>query len=178
MKNLFSVLLILGIFAGCNNKKEEKPAADLPEKKTEASITYPYKAEYSSDMSMGDPNHAKLVLDCMKLWEDNKVSDMRAFFADTIAIDFANGSKYRGTADSLIKLMERSRMNYTTTKVTVDAWMPAHLNDKNEDLVFVWERDYNTDKQGKIDSMGYHNVYQIKSNKITYCGEFQSKLKE
>ena len=47
-----------------------------------AAITYPYKAVYSSDFSMGDANHAKMVMDFYKMWEDGKVDDFKSVLAE------------------------------------------------------------------------------------------------
>jgi len=176
MKNLLPLLAVLVLFAHCNDKKNDKAADKQTENKVEDSITYPYKAEYTSDLGLGDPNHAKLVLDFIKSWEENRFADMRKMLADTVAVDFSDGSKFTGTADSLIKMGEQFRNMFSNVVIKIDAWMPVHSNDRNEDFVLVWEKDYNTDKNGKVDSMGYHNVYQLKNNKIAYWGEFQSKM--
>ncbi len=177
MKKIVLLIAVIAVFAHCNNKKEDKPETKAEEKKADDSITYPFTAAYSSDMSMGDPNHAKIVLDFIKSFEERRFTDMRALMADTFAIDLADGNKYRGTADSAMKMVQRVTDMYASARITIDAWMPIHSNDRNEDFVLVWERDYYTGKGGHMDSLGYHNVYQVKNNKISYCAEFQMKLK-
>ena len=103
------------------------------------------------------------------------MKDMRQMLADTMAVDFSDGSKFRGPADSLLSMGQMYRDQFSNVKIVVDAWMPVHANDKNEDWVLVWEKDYNT-KDGVVDSIGSHAYYQIKNNKITYWSELQSKL--
>ena len=178
MKKHFIFLLAIAGVMACNNKKKEGegPGDKKDGKKTSESITYPYTPEYSSDFSLGDPNHAKLVLDFIKMFEDNRMSDMRPLLADTMSVDFSDGNKFKGPADSLLSMGQMFRSTFSKVVIKVDAWMPIHVNDKNEDYVLVWERDYNTDKQGKVDSIGSHAYYHIKNNKIASWSEFQAKL--
>ncbi|MBK7560974.1 MAG: hypothetical protein IPP43_15210 [Chitinophagaceae bacterium] len=177
MKKLSLLLAAVSILMACNNekKKDDKMGDEKKETKTRDNVTYPYKAEYS-DFKMGDPNHTKLVLDFAKCWEENRMADMKALLADTVGASFADGSKFMGTADSLIKMGEMFRANYSSVKVRMDAFMPVHNNDKNEDYVLIWETDITTDKSGKVDSSGSHAFYQIKNNKIAFWGEYQQKL--
>ena len=54
MKNLLYTTFIL-LFISCESKQEENKA-----------IEYPFKASYSSDISMGDPSLSNIVLDLQK----------------------------------------------------------------------------------------------------------------
>ena len=103
------------------------------------------------------------------------MKDMRTMLADTMAVDFSDGAKFRGLADSLVIMGQMFRDQFSSVKIVVDAWMPVHANDKNEDWVLVWEKDYTT-KDGVVDSLGSHSYFQIKNNKIAYWSELQSKL--
>ena len=179
MKKAFIALTATVLLIACNNEKknDDKMSGDKKEeKKMSENITYPYKAEYSSDFSIGDANHSKLVLDFYKMWEDNKLDDMKAVLTDSVGVNFSDGSKFNNTSDSLIRMAKQFRSNYSSVKITVDAWMPVHVNDKNEDWVLIWNRSYNTDQKGKVDSTGGHSYWMIKNNKIAYWGEMQSKL--
>lgn len=170
MKRL-PIFWIATILMACNNEKQAE------EKKESASaITYPYTAEYSSDFNMGNPQHAKTVLDLFKMWEDNKISDMKSLLADSVSIDFPDGNKFNSTADSLIRFAVQYRSSIPTIKTIVEAWTAVHLADKNEDYVLVWARDYMTDTSGKMDSVRTHAYFQIKDNKIRHWSEFQQKL--
>jgi hypothetical protein len=173
----YLLLFIAPVFVlGCKDDKTQGVGIGKKESTGPDSTQYAYKAGYSSDVSLGDRNHSKLVLDFIKAWEENRMKDMRSLLADSVEATFADGSKFSGTADSLISMGQTYRDMYSTVKITVDVWMPVHLNDKNEDYVLVWERDYNTDKQGKVDSLGSHAYYQIKNNRIAGWSEFNSKL--
>src|SRR5262245_1948655 len=95
MKPLLIALVASSFLFACNNeKKTEETAASTEEKKDQVAVSYPYKAEYSSDFSIGDPNHAKMVLDLFKMWEENKVDDMKPLLADSVWIEFPDGNKF------------------------------------------------------------------------------------
>ena len=177
MKKLLFTLLAFAMLMACNNekKKDDKMGDDKKETKMSGNITYPYKAMYS-DFKMGDPAHAKMVLDFYKMWEDDKLDDMKAVLADSVGVNFADGNKFMSTSDSLIKLAKQVRSGLSSVKIRMDAFMPVHNNDKNEDYVLIWETDFNTDKSGKLDSSGTHAYFLIKNNKIAFWGEYQQKL--
>lgn len=176
----FAFILITAVFlASCNNKTaDEQTSGDKKDEKTDstASISYPYKAEYSSDFKMGDPNHSKLVLNFFRAWEENRMDDMKPMLTDSVWVEFSDGNKFNGTADSLIKTGKEFRANFSSVRSVVDAWMPVHSNDKNADYVLVWGKDYNTDKKGKTDSTRGHSYWEIKNNKISGWSEFTQKL--
>src|SRR5436190_22256939 len=111
MKRLLTALFAAAFLFACNNeKKTDETAGKTEEKKESAAITYPYKAVYSSDFSMGDANHAKMVLDLYKMWEDNKVDEMKALQADSVSIDFPDANKFNDSkVDSMINFAKRVR---------------------------------------------------------------------
>jgi hypothetical protein len=167
-----SVLLV-----ACNEKTADRMKGTNEEKKdTVQQMNYPYKAAYSSDMSMGKPEHVTLVLNMFKAWEEGRMDDMRPMLADSISVNFSDGSRFNGTADSLLKMGKQMRANYTSLRTELDAFMPVHLNDKNEDYVLVWGRDYTTDKSGKVDSTDGHSFWQIVNNKICLWSEYSKKI--
>ncbi len=177
MKQLLLLLTAVSILTACNNekKKDDKMGDDKKESKMGDNITYPYKVEYS-DFTIGDPNHSKLVLDFYKAFEENRMDDGKVMLNDSVAVDFADGSKFMGTADSLISMGKHARGSFSAYKVTVDAVMSVHSNNKKEDWVLVWNKAYTTDQKGKVDSAGEHSFWQIKNGKIAFWGELQAKL--
>jgi ketosteroid isomerase-like protein len=176
MKRLFFILTTSSIFIACNNKaSDEKTSEEKKEEKMD-STKYAYKADYSSDFKMGDADHSVLVLNFFKAWEENRMDDMKPMLTDSVWVEFSDGNKFNGTADSLIATGKQFRANYSSIKTTLDGWMSVHSNDKNEDYVLVWGKDYNTDKTGKLDSMRGHSYWQIKNDKISGWSEFTQKL--
>lgn len=176
MKKALFALFALTIIAACNNeKKDDKKEGDKKESTaTGSDISYPYKAEYS-DFKMGDPNNAKTVLDFIKMWEDNKLDDMKNLLADSVMVFFNDGNTFMGTKDSLISTGKQFRASMSALKTRIDAFVPVHSNDKNEDYVLIWATDFMTDKAGKTDSLVNHAYFQVKDNKITMWGEYARK---
>ena len=176
MKRLLMLLTATSIFMGCNNeKKDDKTSDDKKDSKMSESVKLPYVADYSN-FKMGDPNNTKLVLDFYKTFEENRMDDGKAMLADSVKVNFADGNKFNGPADSLIAMGKQFRSAYSAYRITIDACMSVHENDKNEDWVLIWERAYSTDQKGKSDSAGGHSYWQIKNGKIAFWGEQQAKL--
>jgi hypothetical protein len=178
MKRLLFVLSFAPVFFACSNDKA--PEAKTDEKKVEAvtsDVNYAYKASYSSDFKMGDPNHSKLVLDFFKGWEDGSMKGWKDMVADSVWIHFPDGQDLLLSRDSMIATAGHYRAMSSTVKIDVEAFLPVHVNDKNEDYVLVWEKDYSTDKKtGKMDSSGIQSFWQIKNNKIAGWQEYNRKL--
>ena len=180
MKKLIFIIASGCFIMACNNESTEKPKDEKMDKKDEAAssnITYPYKASYSSDIKMGDSNHAKLVLDFFKGWEDGTMTGWKDMLADSVWIHFADGQKFNLPKDSVIKMASDFRSMYSKVKLDVQSWMPVHVNDKNEDYLLAWDREYTTNKKtNKVDSVDSHSFWQVKNNKIAGWQDYSSKL--
>jgi hypothetical protein len=174
MRKLIIAMAAACLFVACKNEKktDEKVAGD----KTKSNITYPFTPEYSTDFSMGDPNHSKVVLDFIKAWDDNRIKDMRPLLNDTVWANFSDGGKFMGTADSLLQIGANLRNSMSSVESKVDTWVPLHVGDKNEDWVLYWDKEYTTTKEGKTDSTATHSYWQIKNGKIAGWVEFSAKL--
>jgi hypothetical protein len=177
MRKLSMALIAALFIISCNNeKKSGKEDDDKKETVNNGSeVSLPYKTEYSS-FSMGDPNHTKLVLDFYKTYEENRMDDSKAMLADSVAVNFADGNKFMGTKDSLVAMGKQYRSAFADVKITIDACMAVHSNDKNEDWVLIWDKSVTTDNKGKVDSVGGHSYWMIKDGKIAFWGESQAKL--
>jgi len=178
MKRLSFVLVAATVLFACNSdKKAEETAGKTEEKKESSAVTYSYTAGYSYDFSIGDANHARMVLDLFKMWEENRVDDMKTLLADSVSIEFPDGNKFAdNTADSMINFAKQFRKQIKSIKLEFDGWMPVKSNDKKDDYVLTWWRDYTTDLSGKADSVRLHAYFLIKNNKIRSWSEFQQKL--
>lgn len=178
MKQFLTALIAMALLLACNNEKKTDQASNEPEKKNESgSISYAYTPEYSSDFSMGDPNHAKTVLDLFKMWEENRLDEMKPLLADSVWIEFPDGYKFAdNTADSMLNFARGFRKSLTSIRTKFDGWMCVRSNDKKEDYVLTWCNDRITDISGKEDSVRAHAYFLIQNNKIRGWSEFQQKL--
>ena len=174
---LIALVATVFLFSCTDQKKADESTAKSEEKTASTSISYPYTADYSSDFSIGDPNHSKMVLDLYKMWEENRIDDMKSLLADSVMIEFPDGNKFADNkVDSMIAIAKQFRKGLSSLKIQFDGWFPARSNDKKEDYVLVWSRDYTTDLAGKTDSSRVHAYFLIKNNKIRLWSEFQQKL--
>src|SRR5258708_1639969 len=149
MRKLLAVLAIAFFIASCNQDKpaaEEKKDSATTETKKVDNTSYPYKASYSSAFEMGKPENSKVILDIWKAFEENKLSDTRSLWADSVTMQF-DGFTFHGTADSALKEGNAERARYTSVIDTVIAWLPLHSTDRNEDWVGVWAMEYTVNKK-------------------------------
>ena len=177
MKQFLTALTAVLLFMACNDEKSTEGSDKAQAKKESSSISYPYTATYSSDFSMGDANHSKMVLDLFKMWEDNKVDEMKTLLADSVWINFPDGYKFKdNTVDSMIKFAKEYRKTLSSVRTNMDGWMPVRANDKKQDFVLTWGTDYIKNNEGKEDSISVHAYFLIVNNKIRGWSEFQQKL--
>lgn len=179
MKQLLTALIATAFLFSCNNEKKTDESFGKTEEKTASAstITYPYKADYSSDFSVGDANHSKLVLDLYKMWEDGKIDDMKTILADSVSIDFPDGNRFAdNTADSMIVMAKQARKQLSSLKIDIDGWMPTKSNDQKQDFVLVWSREHTVDMNGKADSARIHAYFVIVNNKVRGWSEYSQKL--
>src|SRR5450432_4580695 len=100
MKQLLIFLAIAAVFAACETKTAVEAAA--PAKDT---LTYAYKATYSSDITVpGNPVNAQKVLQVWKMFETANIQAMKPYFADSVKYDAANGMHFYGPTEKLLSL--------------------------------------------------------------------------
>src|SRR5258708_34410310 len=99
MKSLILIALIIVAAAGCN-APSVKATNDTVTKDTR---TYPYKATYSSDITVpGNPIIAQKVLQVWKMFETMDIQAMKPYFADSVHYDDASGMHFYGKAEQLL----------------------------------------------------------------------------
>jgi hypothetical protein len=162
------IVLLAGIslLAACNSGTKEEVASIAPNADSSAaaaaeSVSYPYTASYSSKFTIGDPKHAKLILDLWKDWDNGDLSKSRDKFADSVYMYFWDGGKLETTRDSAIAISQKYRDSYTSVSSSLDAVVALKSTDKNENWVNVWGKEVHTDKKGKGDSINLHEVWRI-----------------
>ncbi len=136
-------------------------------------MDYPYKAGYSSNFAMGNPAHAKLVLDVWKDWDDNML-DRHNFMADTIVWYLPDGSVTKGKEANLMA-GKKLRSGLTSSVSTIDAFMPLRSVDMKEDWVAVWGTETDTWPDGKVDKKQIHEIWRInKDGKVDWVRQYTS----
>jgi ketosteroid isomerase-like protein len=177
----FPFVLTIAIFMiSCNQNKpataEEKTDSTKTEAKKIDTVTYPYKAAYSSAFEIGKSENAKIVLDIWKAYQDNKMDDTKGLWADSVIMQF-DGATYRTNAAKTLEEGKKDRAQYTSVIDTVVAFMPLHSIDKNEDWVAVWGNEYTINKKGKKDTVDIHEIWQVKDGKVAYMAQYRAHRK-
>jgi hypothetical protein len=180
MKKFLFILLVSILYVSCSSNQSSTATTtdSIVAPAKEAPLTMPYKASYSSDISVGNQSNALTVLNSYKAWE---TGDMVAFantLSDSVDVNFSDGSKFTGTKDSMMKMASKYRDSIASVKIDMDVWLPVHSNDKNEDAVLVWYKEIDTYKSGKIDSIYYNDINGIKDGKIDFVESMAMKYKK
>ena len=175
MRRFIAIVAAAALIAACNqNPAPEKKDAMAP---AADSLQYPYKPLYSSSFSIGQGANAKIVLDIWRAYEDNRLADSKAYWADSVTLEFADGFKLHTSRDSLIAGGNADRAQYKSVIDSVQAWIPLHSTDKNEDWVGVWATEYIETVKGKKDTSDVHEIWQLKGGKVVYMAKYKGKRK-
>ncbi|MDX2049357.1 MAG: hypothetical protein SFU87_21405 [Chitinophagaceae bacterium] len=182
MKHALFLCIAVTLLYSCSNSGTESASSDstqvsaAEEKKTEPAIVYPYTAGYSSDFKLGDPQHAKMLLDAWKHWDEGKVMNMRSFFADSVEMIWADGTHFKkNTADSLLRFANGYRSTLKAVTSKVHGWIPLHSNDKNEDWVMIWGTEIRTSMKNKVDSSDLHEIWRVTNGKFDLVFQYEQK---
>lgn len=154
----------------------QKPKPEM--KKTTTGMAMgdlPYKATYSSEFQIGNPEYGKIILNMWKDWDDNMFDRHSGAFADTVSINLPNGQVIKGR-DSVIAGAKKHRGSMASAKSVVHAWIPLKSIDKNENWVAIWGTEEDSWKDGKKTSTSYHEIWRFnKDGKIDLMMQFEAK---
>tara|TARA_B100000945_G_scaffold293510_1_gene269495 strand:+ start:336 stop:821 length:486 start_codon:yes stop_codon:yes gene_type:complete len=160
MKNLLYTTFIL-IFISCETKQEENKI-----------IEYPFKASYSSDISMGDPSLSNIVLDLQKAANEGNFEKTMSFLHDDFEGTLADGSVAK--KEDVIALYKPI---FETTKFNIvpNAWFSIHVNDLDHDWVILWTKE-DLISSSDTTSLFAQESFQIKDGKIIGMNQFQRPI--
>ncbi|MEI9945035.1 MAG: hypothetical protein WDN26_12560 [Chitinophagaceae bacterium] len=172
-KVLFFAALV--VLAACNSKAPETTETAKPADATVAEIKSPYPVGYSSKFTIGDPKNAESVLALWKIWESGDLSGSKDIFADSVTLNFADGSMMSGSKDSVIAGAQQFRSTLASSVSTVDVILAVKSTDKDENWGLIWGKEINTDKKGKVDSTYLQEAWQFnKDGKVRQMFQFKA----
>lgn len=141
------------------------------------SVVMPYTAIFTKTWVLSDSSkYAQTVLQSIKDWEDNKLSNGKTYYADTVAFDHWSGMKFKGKRDSLLKIFQTVRDSFSSVKIDMYTWLNSYTPDKKENWVGTWYKETDTYKNGKVDSAFYHDENLVKDGKIVYTMDQRRNL--
>ncbi|HET7116076.1 MAG TPA: hypothetical protein VFI29_06275 [Hanamia sp.] len=170
MKKFIIICLLAGIIS-CQNKKQTKTTAT-------SSIQLPYTATYTTDFNNNvSDSDLLLVLNSYKDWETGDMNALRSTMGDSMYVNGADGFKFSGLTDSLMKYWKVNRDSLSSVKITMDVWLKNHSLKDSSNFINVWYKEIDTYKIGKVDSANYEDDNMVKNGKILWYSSHKQHLK-
>jgi hypothetical protein len=126
-------------------------------------ISFPYRANYSSQIEMGNQKHAKLVMDFWKDWDNNTLDKSAAMMADSIMVLLSTGQVLAGK-DNVMKTRQALRADITSVWSTIDVWVPFFITDKKEHWVALWGSQNRVMKDGTKNIVLINEIWRVNKN--------------
>lgn len=173
---VFSGFFVSLIFTACNTGGAKVAGADTT---AASSVTLPYTATYASNFT-NEVSDADLLLalNSYKYWETGDLNALRATMGDSMSVNSANGWKFSGRADSLMKLWQTFRDSLSSVSISMDGWVKNHSPNDGNNFITVWYKEIDTYKSGKVDSANYADINQVKDGKIIWFSQYKQALKQ
>jgi len=169
-KYIFICMLFAFAIIGCNSKEGNSTA--------ESSIQLPYTATYSTNFTINVPDSELLtVLNSYKAWETGDMKGLRATMGDSMNVNGADGFKFSGLTDSLMKDWQNMRDSLSSVKISMDVWLKNHSVKDSSNFINVWYKEIDTYKNGKVDSANYEDDNLLHNGKITWFSSHKQVLK-
>lgn len=155
----------------CQNKGQTKTT-------TASSIPLPFTASYTTDFNNNVSDSDLLVaLNSYKYWESGDMNSLRTTMGDSMTVHGADGFKFSGLTDSLMKFWKASRDSLSSVKITMEVWLKNHSVKDSQDYINVWYKEIDTYKTGKVDSASYEDDNGVKDGKIIWYSSHKQILK-
>lgn len=159
------------VVVGCQTKEGSQSSS--------GKIQLPYTASYTTEFNNNVSDSDLLtVLNSYKAWETGDLTALRATMGDSMYVDAADGFKFAGLTDSLMKNWQISRDSLSSVKITMDVWLKNHSLKDSGDFVNVWYKEIDTYKTGKVDSANYEDDNGLKNGKIIWYSSHKQRLKQ
>jgi hypothetical protein len=169
-KYILSILVLTVLIVACNNKEETKTTA--------STIKLPYEAGYATDFTNNvSDSGLLLVLNSYKYWETGDLNALRTTMGDSVSVNGADGFKFHGLSDSLMKTWTVSRDSLSSVVIKMDVWLKNHAVKDSSDFIGVWYKEIDTYKTGKVDSANYEDDNLVKNGKIVWYSSHKQHLK-
>lgn len=178
MKKIICICCSIALLYSCNNNN--KPAEVTTDTTAaKVSMDLPFTATYSSSFnSEVSDKDLKSVLGMYKNWADGNMDGLMGAFADSIQYETADGDSGKTSNADLKKKWGQYRDSITGIKYEMEAWHKMHSIDKKDDYIVVWYKEWDTFKNGNVDSSYLHDVNQLKDGKVTWYSQYKRPMKK
>ena len=169
-KYIFICIAFAFAIAGCKTKEGSKTA--------ESSIQLPYTATYTTDFTNNiSDSDLLVVLNSYKAWETGDANALRATMGDSMYVKGADGFKFAGLTDSLMKDWKNMRDSLSSVKISMEVWLKNHAVKDSANFINVWYKEIDTYKTGKVDSAYYEDDNRLQNGKIIWYSSHKQILK-
>jgi hypothetical protein len=154
--------------------KQEKNKMKAKGENISSQVSYAYTPSYSTQFAIGNPAHAKVVLDLFKGYENNDFSN-ETQFADTVMTLLPDGTQLRGR-ENVIAAFKKMRSGLSSSKFDFSAIVPLKSVDRNEDWVALWGSQDMTSTDGTQTNNWFQQIWRLnKDGKIDYIQFYEAK---
>jgi hypothetical protein len=172
MKKYILIFLLAAYAVSCNTKDNNKATT------SSSTIKLPYEATYATNFTNDVPDSTLLLaLNSYKYWENNDMKGLRSTMGDSIYVNAADGFKFKGMADSMIKIWTGIRDSMVSVKITMDVWLKNHSVKDSTYYINAWYKEFDTYKRGRVDSAYYEDDNGFKNGKIIWYSSHKQILK-
>jgi hypothetical protein len=167
MRKFLTLCLLVYASMGCNSSADKTSGKDST---TNSGDAYAYTIKTPDNWGIGSSKNTHIALNALKAFEDNKIDESAAYFADTVywKSDYMEAKLGK---DSLKALLTVGRNEFSTIKITMEDFESVISKDKKDEWVTVWYKQVTTDKNGKTDSVAVVNDLKIENGKIARLDE-------
>jgi hypothetical protein len=152
--------------------KQEKDKTKMKGDMAMQPVSLPYTASYSSQFTMGKPEHTKLILEMYQAYEKNDFSG-ESRFSDTVTFILPDGQVLKGR-DAVMDAMSQGRSSAPSPDFRISAVMPVHSVDKGTDWVLVWGSQMGG--ASGTDRAEFHSIWMVnKDQKVDYVQLYEGK---
>jgi len=169
MKKIIYLIVGVCFLASCNNEKNAENNTSSADK-TKPVYSYPVKY---TEWEIGNSENSKTVLDFYYAWYHKDLSKIASLFADTIRLRIPTERNEIVAANNEInEKLQANRSMYDSTSNNILSAVSLHDRESNEDWVMITTYNKWVEKDGKRDSVLYHDSWRLSNGKINFLMSF------
>jgi hypothetical protein len=171
-RNILSFLALATVLIACNTKEETTA------KTSSSNVKLPYEAMYTTEFTNNvSDSDLLVVMNSYKYWENGDMNALRSTMGDSMYVRGADGFKFNGLTDSLMKTWSHNRDSMSSVKISMEVWLKNHSVKDSMNFVNVWYKEIDTYKSGRVDSANYEDDNAVKNGKVTWFSSHKQVLK-
>jgi hypothetical protein len=168
----FACTLLSSILNSCNQPGASGKNADS----SVDTFSYPFKATYSSNVAISShPEYLSKVLTIWKMFETKQIGAMKQYFTDTVTYEDASGYTFHGLSDSLLEFARKDVEGLDSLRFDISVWENVHLNDRNEDWVYIWAAERRYPKNDKADTSLIQEQWKITDGRVSFFNQLKGQ---